>query len=241
MKPSVVIIGYGRFGKIFASILKKKCNVFIVERKNNIILERGIKRIAVEDIGDKEYIFLAVPINKIPDILREIAAYISPQTIVCDVCSVKEQPILWMKKYLPSTISIIGTHPLFGPDSVTLAKNICISTARISKNKLNEFLLLLKKVRLIPITITAPKHDKLMAQSLFVTQFIGRSIATARLLSNKNVTKNSAMLNHIAYASNNDSMELFRDMYRYNRFAKEIPEKIIASMQNLKKLLQNKK
>jgi prephenate dehydrogenase len=238
MKPSVVIIGYGRFGKTFASLLKRHCRIFIIEKKKNIIPERGIKKIPLEEIRGKNFIILAVPINQVENIVQQIAPFLSNNSVVCDVCSVKEQPILQMKKYLSKAISIIGTHPLFGPDSVGGIKNIIVCPARISKNRLQDFLMILKESSMIPEKMSALQHDELIAHSLFVAQFIGRSLSEINLPSEKITTLNSTMLRHIAHTSVRDSMELFCDMYRYNRFAKKIPIQIITAMKQLMKKIQ---
>jgi len=59
----------------------------------------------------------SVPINQLERTIINISPYLKPGSIVYDVCSVKEQPCKWMLEQLPSSVSIIGTHPLFGPDS----------------------------------------------------------------------------------------------------------------------------
>ena len=37
--------------------------------------------------------------------------------VIVDVCSVKEYPVQWMRELLPANVSILATHPMFGPDS----------------------------------------------------------------------------------------------------------------------------
>ena len=91
---------------------------------------------------------------------------------------------------------------------------------------------------MIPEKMSALQHDELIAHSLFVAQFIGRSLSEINLPSEKITTLNSTMLRHIAHTSVRDSMELFCDMYRYNRFAKKIPIQIITAMKQLMKKIQ---
>jgi hypothetical protein len=77
------------------------------------------------------------------------------------------------------------------------------------------------------------KHDRLMAETLFLTQFVGRGIVKL-LPSNEIVsTENYKLLRHIAMAGMNDSTQLFHDMYRYNRFTHRMPDKIIRQFRHL--------
>jgi len=117
-KPEIAIIGYGRFGKLAAYYLKKDFNVFVCEKKNTHI-ESGIKKVSLREAAEKQNILLAVPINQLKAVLHAITPSLRNSALVIDVCSVKEQPLKWMKTILPTHVSILGTHPLFGPDSTT--------------------------------------------------------------------------------------------------------------------------
>jgi prephenate dehydrogenase len=46
-----------------------------------------------------------------------MAPALRPGQLIIDTCSVKERPLEWMLEELPDHVQIVGTHPLFGPDS----------------------------------------------------------------------------------------------------------------------------
>src|SRR3990167_6883060 len=107
----VGIIGYGRFGKVLAEILKSDCSIKIYDKKFP-----GMD--TLDEVLTASTLFIAVPIRHFEKTIIDIAPKLQTGTTVIDVCSVKLHPISVMKKHLPSTIDIIATHPLFGPDSV---------------------------------------------------------------------------------------------------------------------------
>ncbi|MFA5813748.1 MAG: prephenate dehydrogenase/arogenate dehydrogenase family protein, partial [Patescibacteria group bacterium] len=106
------IIGYGRFGKLWADVLSSYGDVLIYDKnqtEKNTSLAKAIKT---------DLLFLLVPISEMENCCREIAPLLGPKTIVIDACSVKVHPVKVMRKWLPKNQPIIATHPLFGPDSV---------------------------------------------------------------------------------------------------------------------------
>ena len=51
------------------------------------------------------------------EVVADLALLLKPGTLVLDVGSVKVEPVAIMKELLPETVGIVGTHPLFGPQS----------------------------------------------------------------------------------------------------------------------------
>ena len=60
---------------------------------------------------------IAVPVQQMEKVLRSIAKLVKPGALVIDVGSVKLKPAKLMKEILPAGVDIVGTHPLFGPQS----------------------------------------------------------------------------------------------------------------------------
>ena len=243
MKKTIAIIGYGRFGRFAAHHLKKKFRVFVADWKKTIRVEPGINKISMQEAAKMGNIILAVPINALPSLLRTIAPLLKPGTLVCDVSSVKEEPIRWMKSILPGYVSILGTHPLFGPDSATgsfTGKTIVLCPVRISSARLRNIRRHLNKEGLIVQQMTPTKHDQLMASTLFLTQFIGRAVHRLNLPPPTSSTHNFELLHYIASTSQKDSKELFHDMYRFNRYARKTPEQLLKAVQKLSHILEVK-
>jgi len=236
MKQEVTIVGYGRFGSLVAHNLKRIFSVGILEINRSVHLERGIHRVSLHEATKRKIIILAVPIRSFKSLLKTIAPLLQPKTLVIDVCSVKDLPIQWMKKILPAHAYILGAHPLFGPDSIgkTLVdKPIVLCPERIPAPQFRKIVRALRTTGMDTFIMNPRDHDRLMAETLFLTQFVGRGISnffsSAKIIS----TENYKLLQHIAMASMNDSVQLFHDMYRFNRFTHRMPDKIFRQFRHL--------
>ncbi len=233
-KPQFGIIGFGRFGKLWAQAIEPFGEVKIFDKKN--------KKNSLLDTINCDLLFLLVPISEIESICKKIAPHLKPNTIVIDACSVKTHPVKMMKKWLPPKQPIIATHPLFGPDSIQkngLAKQkIVISTIRASNKELENFESLLKKLHLEILRTTPREHDKQMAKSQALVHLLGRALAKLHLKPQEISTPDYQTLIQINNMVNNDTWELFYDMQRKNPYTKNIRKALIAALQKLGNTIQ---
>jgi prephenate dehydrogenase len=240
MKKEIAIIGYGRFGRLAARYLKRDFRICIADTRPNVRTEPGVRKVSLSEAAGKKFIILAVPIGKLAPVLRSLAPLLSPGTTICDVCSVKEQPIAWMKTILPRHTTLLGTHPLFGPDSAATllqGRRIVLCPVRISPERLRRISRYLERLGLTVTRMSARKHDSLMASSLFLTQFIGRTLMRLDLPPADISTANYRRLSEIASTTGHDSLELLDDMYRYNRFAWKTPRLLAGELKKLEREL----
>jgi len=236
VKKELAIIGYGRFGRLAADLLKKEFRVFVTDIRRNFKPEAGIRKTSLSEAASKPTIIIAVPINRLPTLLTAIAPLVKPGTLVCDVCSVKELPVLWMKKLLPAYVLILGTHPLFGPDSATAGvagKTIIVCPVRIRRQAADHIQRRLTQLGLVVRRMTPSHHDRLMASTLFLTQYIGRGLRPQYSSERGIETQSFQLLQRVIQLAGNDSMELFQDMYAYNRYAKTIPTQVMLRLKSI--------
>ena len=215
MKKEIAIIGYGRFGRCAAHHLKRRFRVSVADARALKSVERGVHTVSMETAARKPFILLAVPINQVPGTLKAISRYVRPEALICDVCSVKEQPIQWMKRLLPRNVEIVGTHPLFGPDSASTslnARTIVLCPARIRQPRLHHVRKALSGMGLNVVTMKAAQHDRLMASTLFLTQFVGRGLLNMDLPHTTTSTQHFQFLQQLVRTAENDTEELFHDM-----------------------------
>jgi prephenate dehydrogenase len=232
MKKEIAIIGYGRFGRCAAHHLKKRFRVFVADTRPLNNVEQGVHKVSIETAATKTSIILAIPINQVPVTLKRISNFLQPEALICEVCSVKEQPIQWMKHLLPKNVDILGTHPLFGPDSAStslIERTIVLCPARIRQARLRHVRKALTTMGLNVVTMKAAQHDRLMASTLFLTQFVGRGLLSMDLPRTTISTQHFRFLQQLVRTAENDTKELFHDMYRYNRFATRIPSALVDS------------
>ncbi len=243
-KLTVGLVGYGRFGQLAAKFIASKTNVLVHDRRKTLTPSgsSSIKHASLRDVASQPVIILSVPVSALQETLRAIKPFLSNSktvpTLVIDVCAVKAKPVQWMKKILPKNIEILATHPLFGPDS---AKNslkghrIYLSPVRISEPRLREVTDILGDAGLIVEQISPDMHDKIIAETLFLTQYVGRLLGGAGLGRRGTSTTSYAELMKIVKIADNDTRELFEDMVKYNPYAKAVLRKLLNAQQRILK------
>lgn len=223
------VIGYGRFGKFFSKFLKKLGRVRIFDI-----------RTPLHSLRECDLIMLSVPISKMDNITKKISPFLKKGSLVFDVCSVKIFPCRVMKKNLPKNISIIGTHPLFGPDSAkdTLEDHIiALTPVRTSKSNLQSFIKFLKSFKLTVIKTTPEKHDKAVAKTQALVHFLSRAVPPINKEPLSTATYKT--LAKIFESLQHDTLELFFDMQTKNPYAKKIRKEFLDRCVALEKKISS--
>jgi prephenate dehydrogenase len=232
------IVGFGRFGKLMTSYLAQDFDVLVYdpEDRHDDISITGAQYAPLEDVCRQDYIALPVPISCFRGLLKEIAPLIKNNAVVIDVCSVKEYPIQWMRELLPQHVSILATHPMFGPDSAagTLAGcKIVLCRERLHAKRYEKIKSYLSSKELVVIESTPQEHDRQIAVSLALTHFIGRTLSEFGAVEQLIDTEGYKRLLHILEVVENDTWQLFLDMNQYNPYAEEKRSEFMQAMQQI--------
>ncbi len=232
------IIGYGRFGKMWAEILHKhniKVAVFDskpIKQRKGIIAAKNLKEVVAVD-----FLFLLVPISKMKAVCKIVSPILSQNTVVVDACSVKVYPVKVMKDNLSPRQPIIATHPLFGPDSVKrlglVGRKIVMCPVRANKKQISVFKKILKEFGLHILNITPEEHDQSMARTQAIVHFIGRGLAVLKLKPEKISTPDYESLLKMNTMVENDTWQLFCDMQNFNPYAAGVRKKLLKKMAEL--------
>ena len=234
------IIGFGRFGKLTARYLAEDFDVFVFNRsdKSAEIQESGAQNASLGTVCRQKIVILCVPISTLEQVLVEIGPLLKKDSVVVDVCSVKVYPARWMKASLPETVSILATHPIFGPDSASdslKGHKIFLSPIRIDQQPYQKIKTYLASKELVLIESTPEDHDEQIAVSLSLTHYIGRALSEFGAAPLGIDSEGYKRLLHILEVVENDTWQLFYDMHRYNPYAREKRAAFIQAMQHIDK------
>jgi prephenate dehydrogenase len=238
---NIAIIGYGRFGSLLAEILKPYGRIFVISSRK--IKSKGIKQIKMEDLGKIDWIIPCVPISLLKTVLKKIKPFIRKGALITDVCSVKAMPCRWLKEILPPEIEVIGTHPMFGPDSAKRGLKglqVVVCPVRNSEGTFKRVTDVFRKMKLKIIKTTPEEHDRQAAVSLSLVHFIGRALASVDIKARKISTVGFERLLAVCETVNNDTWQLFVDMQKYNPYAGKIRRKFIQSLKKIEKEINKK-
>lgn len=237
------LIGFGRFGKLIVSHLSNEFEFYVYDRQGNEkeIMEINASPATLSEACKQEIVILAVPISEIGNTLKNIKNLLKKDTIVIDVCSVKEYPVKLMKSILPKNVQILATHPMFGPDAAadTLdGRKIVLCKVRIQNKTYLQIKRFLESEQLNVIEATPKKHDKEIAKSLILTHFIGRALMGIKASALEIDTSGYRDLINILDTVKNDTWQLFEDMNKFNKYSEEVRRKFAESLSNVGKRLK---
>ena len=217
------LIGFGDFGRFIFPYLKDYAEVSVYDAKEIH------KKSSLEETASKDLVVLSVPVQNLEEVLVSIKDYVKEDALVADVCSVKLKPCQLMEKYLPKTAEIIGTHPLFGPQSGKygiMGQKIVICPVRTSSiDSISSFLYNAFESNVI--LSTPEEHDRQMAYVQGLTHFIAKALDNMKLPAFNQSTKAYELLLELKELLSKDSEELFWSIQKENPYAKDVRIKFL--------------
>ncbi|MBI4456447.1 MAG: prephenate dehydrogenase [Acidobacteria bacterium] len=226
-KCSVGVLGRGRFGSMVVEYLSRDLPV----RWHD---PRYLEGSTLAETLLSDVVLLCVPIRAIRNVCRQIAPLLRPGQLVIDTCSVKVRPIRWLLEELPKSVDILGTHPLFGPDSGKNGiRGLKIALCQVRGNRIGPIRAYLESLGLQVIETTPDQHDREMAETQALFHLISRAIQNTRLDRRQISTPGPEQFFELLYSLQNDSMELFADLESENPYAAAVRHRLIQALIDL--------
>lgn len=219
------IIGFGRLGALLTRYLAQDFDTLVFEPREGFseaIEACGAVASDLATVASQDIVLPLVPISQLEQVLQDISPYLKKGAIVADCCSVKTKPVAAMLQHLPEEVSILATHPMFGPDSAAdtlFGSKLVICPVRIPAAVYTPIKTYLEKHGLKLIETTPEAHDEQISRSLFLAHFIGRALIELNATPLEIDTKGYRRLMKILLTVENDSWQLFEDMYQHNPYA----------------------
>jgi prephenate dehydrogenase len=241
IKKKLGWIGFGNFGKFALPYLTPNIEVWVYDRvnKKEEAESLGLHWGTLEQVASCDLVVLAVPVQFLENLLIEIKSLVKPNAMVFDVSSVKVKPVNLMLKYLPESVDIIGTHPLFGPQSGKdgiAGLNFVICPVRTRKGLvLTRFFK--NHINLNVLERTPDLHDRQMAYVQALTHFIGRACNEMDIPDVEQKTPAYQYLLNIKRNLGQDSMDLFLTIELENPYAEDVRNQLLEELHALNKRL----
>lgn len=214
------IIGAGSFGLFLAEKLSVVAEVKLYSRSGN----GGQWNASLEDVVACDWLIPCIPVDAYTPVLTEIKPMLSPQTVLVDVCSVKEKPVQMIKEVLPDQ-PLVATHPLFGPESASqslVGHTIVLCPESSNKKAYEAVAALCRQLELIIVEMSAATHDKEMAVVQGLTFYIAHALKDMNLHKMVLETPSFKRLRHLAELEEHHSQELFETIQNGNNYTKEV-------------------
>jgi prephenate dehydrogenase len=235
---TIGLIGYGRFGAFVAPLLARRSRVVVydVRRGGRGRLPARVTRETLAEAARQQVVLLAVPVSDLRRVLLRIRPHLRAGSLVVDACAVKGAPVRWMKQIVPRRVGILGTHPFFGPDSAEsglAGLTVVLCPVRIEGIQLAKLLTELHRRGVETLFMSPDDHDRLMAETILLSQYVGRMVDRTGATFWPPVTRNYSHLRSIVDTVRRDTPRLFADMVRYNPHGKKLLREIAKAHRSL--------
>lgn len=123
LRPDAIVLvvgGAGQMGGMFARLFSR--SGYQVR-----ILDRGDWDRAPDLCRDADLALISVPIEKTGKVAERLASLLPARSVMADLTSIKQAPLATMCK--AHTGPVIGLHPLFGPTTDSLDRQIVVTCA----------------------------------------------------------------------------------------------------------------
>jgi len=226
---SISLFGFGAFGRFMCAHVRSHFEVRVcdVVDRTSEAREAGVPFIPLAEAANADMLVICVPVQRMEHLLRQLAPLLAKRsTLVIDVASVKVKPIALMRDLLPPETEIIGTHPLFGPQS---GRNgieglpIAFCPVRASEERIARVRSFLSEtLKLRVLDVSPEEHDRQMAYVQGLTHLVSRAAAALDLPKTELATVAYRRFAEMSESLAGDSWELFKTIENENPYAAEV-------------------
>ncbi len=238
------LFGLGAFGRLIVRHLSPYFDIFACDpapearayaRRHNVTL------CDLETAARCDIVVLATPVRTLKAMAEAVAPFVKPHGLVVDVGSVKMKPAKWLTDALPSTVSILCTHPLFGPQSARLGVHgLEIVLCPVRVRHLKTLVRFFHETLDLKVTVTTPEgHDQALAAVQGLTHLIAKVMTGLEPLPKVHTTRSYDLMMQGIGLVQGDSDELFLSIERDNPFAVDMRKRFFAEIDTLRARLES--
>ena len=230
---TIGVYGLGRFGSFWASQLSRRYDVVAATRSPSRETPAGVRRVELSALGSADAVFICVAISALEPALEQLVPHLAAHATVIDTCSVKLYPLEVMLRLVPEPLEVLGTHPMFGPDSARggiVGLPLIITEGRASRKTYDAWYGRFAELGLRVVEMSADRHDHEAAFTQGVTHVIGRVLKELDLNESRIGTLGYRKILEVIEQTCNDPYQLFLDLQRFNPYTAEMRDRLMSSI-----------
>ncbi len=157
IKPGAVVLivgGYGEMGRYFEACFSGSGYRVRLMGRNDWDRAESLCR-------DVDLAVISVPIEKTVDTIYALAPWLPEKAVLADITSIKQEPLQAMTRAHKGPV--MGLHPLFGPTTSSLDKQIVVATPGRDQEACQWILDQFTAWGTVVVTSSAEEHDDIMA------------------------------------------------------------------------------
>lgn len=239
---TVGIVGYGAFGKLVYTLLRRFAPDVPIRVYSSRFEPDQKTFFSLEDVAGSDAVVFCVAIHATEEALARVLPHVRPDTVLVDVATVKTYTTEIFNRLAPEHPRL-STHPMFGPESYekkggeVRGFRIVVTEHLMGEDAYGTLRTRLQEVGFDIVETTPESHDKHLAETLFLTHFVGQTISRAGF--------NRTEIDTVSFGYLMDAMEsvrhdtdLFKDVFKYNPFCEDVLKRFEKSEQEVHALLK---
>jgi prephenate dehydrogenase len=239
---TVALLGYGRFGRAFGSLLSEAGIGYRALDPLVPVPEPHRAASVAELVAGAEYVVVAVPVPRMRAALEALRPHLKPSQLVLDVGSVKVRPMAELAEVLGREIPWVGTHPLFGPLSLALAERplrTVVCPSPLHPEAARRVRALYERLGCEVVEQTAESHDRVMAYTHALTFFVAKGMMDAGVALDVPFAPASfKAISRTIETVRSDAGHLFAAIQRENPFSGEARRRLIEALVEIQRELE---
>jgi prephenate dehydrogenase len=241
MIKSVSLFGYGHFGVFLHGLAQRYAPELTLKIHSRSRANEGEPFVSLEEAAACDAAILTVPIAAYKATLERIKPHLRPETVIVDVATVKT----YTSKMIRSVVGdqpFIATHPMFGPESYAkrggdvTGFRIVVTETNLDDEARRAVLQRLRGLGFSVIETDSDTHDKDLAETLFLTHYVGQVIARGGFERTDIDTVSFGYLMDAVDSVRHDT-GLFEDVFRFNPYCRQVVERFDKSETQVKEQL----
>jgi len=219
---TIGIVGYGHFGKFLVELAGR----FLPDVQVRVYSRRSEPDeklfFNLENVSHSDVVILCGSIGGYEAQLESILPHLGEESVVVDVATVKKHTSDLFKKHLEGK-RYFCCHPMFGAESYKKTDgDVCGYRIVVTDKTIGEETHQVVKTFLVGlgfdvVEMTADEHDKLLADTLFMTHYIGQVMNSAGFArTNIDTVSFQSLMNAVESVAHDE--KLFLDVYNHNPY-----------------------
>lgn len=240
----VSVLGMGRFGSFWASLLSTCFPVSVWSAHSAfqpypfIQGNHPVETVEFEQLFSTPVLFLCNSIGSMETVSSKIAPFLKEGCLVMDTCSVKSYPLRVLEANLPQRVHILGTHPMFGPDSAKKGVKglpVVLTPFRCSSQQIAQWEKIFLQMGLRVFSMSADSHDKEVAKTQALTHLVGRILEVMSNTMDESAiaTAGYKKLQEVSLSVGKDSEDLFEAMQILNPYTSAMRDDFSVAFQKV--------
>ncbi len=239
---SIGIIGHGDFGRFLETLTKRFLPGAAVRIHARRMPPDGARFFSLEETCQSDVLILAVSIRAFEEMLLKVLPLLAPQSVLVDVATVKMHPAELLRRHAGNR-PWAATHPMFGPYSFEKqggnlkGLRLVIADHTLPDADMAGAMQWLKGLGLNVLAMPPQEHDRMLAETLFLTHYVAQTVAKGGFVRTDIDTLSFGYLMDAVESVRGDT-ELFRDVFAFNPWCEKIIRRFEAAEAEVHALLE---